>query len=203
MVFCAECGSVYRQREQNGISYWVCSKNGNGGFRCDGQNIREEDIRDAFVRMYNRLRQYQKEILDFALNFLTEARVKIISQKKEVTEIDADIARLASQSDMYHKLRAKNIMDDISFNERIGDLQNRLTTLRSRRNKLLGEEEETKSIEQLHSLIDELEECPKAILTFDKNLFEAVVDKIQIDKYGAVVFILKGGIKLKEKGKDE
>ena len=92
----------------------------------------------------------------------------------------------------------KRIMDDVSFRERVGDLQNRLTGLRSRRMKLLSAGDEYKCIEQLHQLKDDLEECPPAILSFEKELFDTVVDRMIADKNGAVTFILKGGIRLKE-----
>ncbi len=193
LISCNECGSSYRRKEQNGIYYWVCPKD-----ECPGKRFREDEIQRAFVKMYNRLRQYQKDILDFVLNLLIEARTRMTAQNAEVAQIDADIAKLAGQSEMYHKLHDKRIMDDVSFKERVGDLQKRLTGLRSRRMKLLSAGDEYKCIEQLHQLKDDLEECPPAILSFEKELFDTVVDRMIADKNGAVTFVLKGGIRLKE-----
>ena len=64
--------------------------------------------------------------------------------------------------------------------------------------KLLSAGDEDKCIEQLHQLKDDLEECPPAILSFEKELFDTVVDRMIADKNGAVTFVLKGGIRLKE-----
>ena len=62
LISCNECGSSYRRKEQNGIYYWVCPKD-----ECPGKRFMEDEIQRAFVKMYNRLRQYQKDILDFLI----------------------------------------------------------------------------------------------------------------------------------------
>ena len=66
----------------------------------------EEVLKSAFVCMYNRFRLHQKELLDTTVSLLTEARTKILSQKKEISQIDTEIAKLSTQSEMFHKLHA-------------------------------------------------------------------------------------------------
>lgn len=198
VIVCSHCERAYRRKVQNGIVYWTCSTNGNAGRQCGGPNLQEEEIKAAFVRMYNRFRFHQKELLGTTISLLTEARTKVIAQRNEVSQIDAEIAKLASQSDMYHKLHSKNIMDDVSFAERIADVQERLTTLRTRRMKLLSEDDESRCIEQLHQLQDTLEELPKALLTFQTDVFEAIIDKIKVDEKKRITFVMKGGLRLAE-----
>lgn len=137
MIYCDECGWAYKRKVQNGITYWVCSRKGNSGHECGGKNLLESEIFSSFIIMYNRLRQYETLLVDNTLTQLIDIRTKFVSGSQEIAEIDAEIAKLCSQNDMYSKLRAKNIMDEVSYVEQTAELQNRITTLRSRRLKLI------------------------------------------------------------------
>ena len=198
MIYCNHCGWAYKRRVQNGITYWVCSRKGNSGHECRGKNLLESEIFSSFIMMYNRLRQYETLLVDGTLKQLIDIRTKLISGSQEIAEIDAEIAKLCSQNDMYSKLRAKNIMDEVSYAEQTAELQNRITTLRSRRLKLISEDDDTHYIEDLRFLKELLQNYPPAILSFDENLFTSIVERIKTDEDGNVTFVLKGGLNLKE-----
>ena len=72
-------------------------------------------------------------MVDDTLSLLIAIRTKLVSQSTEIVQIDAEIARLCKQNDMYVQLRNKKIMDEVSFSEQTAELQSRLTTLRTRR----------------------------------------------------------------------
>ena len=148
--------------------------------------------------MYNRLRQYETLLVDGTLKQLIDIRTKLISGSQEIAEIDAEIAKLCSQNDMYSKLRSKNIMDEVSYAEQTAELQNRITTLRSRRLKLISEDDDTHYIEDLRFLKELLQNYPPAILSFEENLFTSIVERIKTDEDGNITFVLKGGLNLKE-----
>jgi len=198
MIYCNECGWAYKRKVQNDITYWVCSRKGNAGHACDGKILRESEIFSSFITMYNRLRQHETLLIDNTLAQLIDIRAKLISGTQEVIQIDAEIARLCSQNDMYSRLRAKKIMDEVSYAEQTAELQNRMATLRSRRLKLLCEDEDTHCIEELRFLKELLQSYPPAILSFDERLFTAIVERIKADKDGTITFVLKGGLNLKE-----
>ena len=198
MIVCDCCGCLYKRRLQNGIAYWICSNKGNPISPCNGKMLSEIDIFYAFIIMYNRLRQYETLLVDNTLTQLIDIRTKLVSGSQEIAQIDAEIAKLCSQNDMYSKLRAKNIMDEVSYAEQTAELQNRITTLRSRRLKLISEDEDTRYIEDLRFLKELLQSYPPAILSFDENLFTAIVERIKADDNGNITFVLKGGLNLKE-----
>ena len=149
--------------------------------------------------MYNRLRQNEKLLVDDTLSLLIAIRTKLVSQSTEIVQIDAEIARLCKQNDMYVQLRNKNIMDEVSFSEQTAELQSRLTTLRTRRIKLMSEDKDIHFIDDLRMLKEVLQEAPRAILSFDADLFSAIVEKIRAGNDGTITFVLKGGLKFKER----
>lgn len=198
MIYCNECGWAYKRKVQHGVIYWVCSQKGVAGYECGGKNFLESEIFSSFIIMYNRLRQYETLLVDNTLTQLIDIRTKLVSGSQEIAEIDAEIAKLYSQNDMYSKLRAKNIMDEVSYAEQTAELQNRIATLRCRRLKLISEDEDTHYIEDLRFLKELLQSYPPAILSFDENLFTSIVERIKADDNGNITFVLKGGLNLKE-----
>lgn len=110
-VYCEECGWAYRHRVQNKKDYWVCSRKGNAGYECEGPNLLEKEIYSAFVRMYNKLRYYESEILDSALTLMNELRTKLMADNEELRQIDVEIAKICDQTKRYEKYRERKIMD--------------------------------------------------------------------------------------------
>lgn len=196
MIECAECGWSYKRKIQNSSIYWVCSRKTMAGHSCGGKNISEEVLKKDFVFMYNKLRRFEKEVLDKTLNHLLILREKVSGQNSEVSQIDSEIANLCSKNNTYAELHAKGYVDDVSYIERTSELKYKITELRNKRLKLLNADDNEKIIEDLRSLKDVLEEYPKVILRFDKSLFLAICDKILVSCDGKVTFRLKGGLQL-------
>ena len=154
---------------------------------------------DAFVRVYNKLRYFEKEVLDATLSMMSDLRMKLITENDEIRQIDIEVAKLCEQNNRYEKYREKKIMDDVSFMEQTDRLKARLTELRSRRLKLLSENENEQLIDQLKTLKETIQDYPKAIVEFDPVLFTSIVNRIKVRHDGTLVFELKGELALKER----
>jgi len=151
--------------------------------------------------MYNKLRLLEKEVLDSTLSLVSELRNKLVAGNSEIKQIDIEIAKLCEQNNRYEKYREKKIMDDISYMEQTNRLKARLTELRSRRLKILNENDDEKIYDDLRLLKETLQNYPKAITAFNEKLFDSIIDKIKVGNDGALSFILKGGLCLREKVK--
>lgn len=194
VIECAECGWSYKRKVQNDIVYWVCSQKTMAGHSCGGKNISEEDLKKAFVIMYNKFRRFEKEVLDKTLSQLLNLREKVSGQNNEISQTDAEIASLCNKNNTYTELHAKGIIDDVSYLERTSELKYKITELRAKRVKLLNADEDERLIEDLKVLKETLDEYPKVILRFDNSLFSAIVDKVVVGSEKTVMFQLKGGL---------
>lgn len=194
IIECESCGWAYKRKVQNGVVYWVCSRKKSAGYLCESKNISEENLKKAFVKMYNKLRRFESEIFDRIYNQLLKLREKLSGQNNEVPQIDIEIADLCNKINMYTEFHLQGIIDDISFLERTSELKYRVTELRNKRTKLLYANEDEKVIEEIKILMDTLEEYPKVILSFDNSLFSSIVDKVIIGKTETITFKLKGGL---------
>lgn len=199
MIFCEECGWSYKAKMLHGIRYWVCSRKSAAGHSCGGQNVRDDEIKEAFVEVYNKLRVFEKEILDRTLTQILSVREKISGQNNEIAQIDAEIAKLCTQNNMYAQLRGQGIIDEVSYLERTTELGYKITELRNKRLKLLNADENEMLIENLRVLKEMLSESPKTILHFDPQLFLTITEKVFVGNDGTVVFQFKGGLQLRQR----
>ena len=197
-ISCGYCGWLYKRRIQNGIAYWVCSHDGVAGQQCKTKPLSEEVFFKTFVNFYNRLRFHENLILRSTVTKLTEIKKVITCADSEIGEIDKQIGLLTERHSLYVSFAQENEMDEVSFNEQCSKVEREINKLRSRRKKLLNEDEDERSIDEIRTLRERLLEAPQAIIEFDSELFDAVVDKVIVEDENKVSFVLRCGLKLKE-----
>ena len=196
-LICGDCGRVYKKRIVGSEPTWICSKNGVAGQRCKTHPLSEGALKKSFVFMYNRLQQHRELIIKDAYQKLLELRKAFFNSNSAVLDIDTELAELAEQNAMYVRFHSQKIIDEITFIEQTGEIKQRINELRSRRIKLMNDNEEERCIELLREAIQELEELPQSILLFDFNIFDKLVNKVAVMP-DSLVFELRCGIKLRE-----
>ena len=196
LIKCGDCGWTYKMKINSGEIYWVCSKTGVAGAKCNTPNIKEEDLKKLFIRMYNKLRVHETEIVDRTISQLTAAKTKISGMNDEISEIDAEIAKLCEQNSMYSTLKMRNIIDDVSFIEKTSEIQRKITALRNKRIQVINSDDDEKVIEELRKLKSYFAEYPKALIRFDEHIFSDIIKAIYVSSDNAVQFELVSGLKL-------
>ena len=101
--------------------------------------------------MYNKLRQNEAIVLDYAIHQLSNLKSRLSGSISAISEID-EIADLSEQDSMFARLRADEIMDDVTYTEQTSEIKQRIAELRSRRLRLLNEDSDETSIEALRKL---------------------------------------------------
>ncbi len=197
-IKCGDCGCTYKRNIKNGAYYWVCSNNGIAGQHCRTTNIKEEDLKQAFVRLFNRIKQYKHEIIDFPINQLATFKAKASKQNSDITEIDAEIALLCNRNSMLNELKSREIVDEVSYLEQTSQIKNRLSELRKRRINILNEDEDEAVIEEFRKLKRIIEDETDYLMVFDEEIFNKIVKSINILENRGLLFELNCGLKLKE-----
>lgn len=196
-IFCVDCGWAYKRRVQNDIVYWVCSKSGTAGQRCCTHPLSEEVIGKTFCNMYNKLRQHENELLKSTLTRLVELKAAVTKSRSEVIDIDEELVKIADRLAFYTEQYEAGVIDDGIYNDRTIADRKKISELRTRRNKLLTDDEDEQCIDELRQLILYLESQPKAILSFNENIFDGVVERVTVEE-DKLCFEIKSGILLKE-----
>jgi len=196
-LYCGDCGHTFKLLQKNNTRFWQCTKDGIAGQRCYTHPIKEEVIKRTFCRFYNRLRHYENEILKSTLYKLIELKKTITKSNSGISEIDTEMLKLNDKLQYCYKLIDSGTIDKESFLNRETEIKKRMTQLKTQRSKLISEDDDEMCIDELRSLIQYLEEKPKALIVFDYNIFLNVVEKIIVEE-DKFVFKLKCGLSLSE-----
>lgn len=54
-IICGNCGTSFRRKPRKGCVCWVCRKHDESADNCDTRQIREDEFRTAFIRLWNKL----------------------------------------------------------------------------------------------------------------------------------------------------
>lgn len=198
MIYCGDCGRVYKPKGPNEAHRWVCSASGTEGRKCATTPITEYDIEKTFVNMYNRLKQNADVVLRKAYLQLSDAKKRIALGVVGIAEIDKEIAELSNENSMYLKFYQQNMVDEVTFREQTGVVGKRISELRVRRQRLLSDDKDEACIDSLRNILEELQAMPEALLWFDRDVFDKLIAKIIVSSKTALEFELKCGIRLKE-----
>lgn len=117
------------------------------------------------------MKQHEDLIIQKTLAQLAGLKKQITVGSNSISEIDKEIASLSDENSMYIRFFQQGMVDEITFREQTGAVNNRINELRSRRQKLLHEDEDEACIEILRDLKEQLVDMPDAILWFEPRYF--------------------------------
>ena len=196
-LICRYCGRSYRLVVRSAPPRWVCSEKSVGGRQCPCRSYLTDEVGAAFVCLYNRLRQNTDVILDDTLNQLERLQTRVHAGNPELQALDGDALVLADQICRYSGLHAKGILDEVTYREQTDRLERKLSALRVRRSKLIGEDAQEKCVEELRSLKRMLSAMLDSMQIFDRSAFDRLITKIYAEPDGALTFALPGGLQLR------
>lgn len=206
-IVCGECGAMLRrQKIYIGKPYekiqWCCHRHIEDSSQCGQKSIREDLIKQAFVKLWNRLASNYETIL---LPLLTALKAVPDDPKQEweALELEHKIQELKKQSYMLQKVLSDGDINSAVF---IGE-RNRIDTeleaachrLQFLKEQKLFEQE----IGQTEYLIAVCRNRPTIIEEFDEECFDMVIDKVTACPDKRLVFRLKNGLELEEACKKE
>lgn len=200
-IFCRQCGWVFRKIERKSGWVWMCSKKGHIDVVCHSASYTDEQIQRAFIKMYNSLKRNERVIVDETLSQFVALRKRINNGNNAISEIDIEIASLSEQNATYSKLYANQIINETIYFEKTDKIKRQITELRSRRLKLLNEDEDERCIEGIRELKRILDDNDyQQEMNF--KLFEQIVEKVFAEQDGSLTFKLKCELELNVGGEN-
>ena len=134
---------------------------------------------------------------------MTENIEKVLLQKpsnKEIEALDDKIEELKTELKKLIRFQANNGMDDEVYREEYKRVSGELEELRNKRAEV---DKDTILKDSLKGRVDEIIEAIKgrqeALQEFDDNIFNALVEKIEVVSPAHFVFELKSGVRVEER----
>lgn len=191
------CGSRVRAKQVNHKWYWVCCKHDEGN-DCPLKPVPEEQVSQAFLRMYYKLKHYGIEVLTQLISDLHAAKTGSLLWSENIVEINKQISDIASQERLLTQLKQQGSVDPDIFISRGNLLAERRRELKFQKERILRSEEDH-TIQQTQDVLDVLESGPDRLDAFDEQLFSDLVEKIVVINNEKLCFRLLNGLEVTEK----
>lgn len=195
MIYCAECGTMFRKKSSETNVFWVCRTRDHSSLECPTPQIAEKAVEKAFVNIYNRLVNNIEIILIPMLTQLTEYKNMRMMDKGEIVNINKEIAELTEQVHVLQNAKASGYIEPASFMERMNEIAARTAKLRKDKKFILGNDECENARKKTEMLIEYIK-VNGAIGSFDKKTFRKLVNKILVNKERELTFELMNGMKI-------
>lgn len=165
--------------------------------KCPIKQIPESEFRNAFLRLYYKLRHRGIPVLSQLLTDLQTAQNGKLLWSLDIVELNKQIADIVRQERLLAQLKQQGLVDPDVYITRSNTLAEQLRTAKLEKERLL-ESEEDQTIRQTQALLDTLESGPEFPEAFDEELFSELVEKIIVENNGCLRFRLVNGLELTE-----
>lgn len=195
---CPVCGHNYRRQIVNGTAYWLCSYKAAGRTECSCERIPEKAVMEAFARMSDKLTQNREELIGELIHQLEKLQSRTSGSGEQVYRLNRQIADVNAQSLVIAQLYKNGVLNHAEYASRSGELDRKVSELRSERRRILTEDEDDEIIESLKELNETIAEYIPTDF-FDEELFGQIVESITVISQNRLRFRLAGGLTLTEK----
>lgn len=198
-IRCSECNTAYRRKTNNKIPYWVCRQHDRNKDNCGSQRITEEAVHEAFVRLYNKLKQHYAIILLPMISSLEKLQELNTRNNPEISTLNKQIAELSEQNHVMNGLLSKGILDSALFISQTDELNRKIRSLKLAKARLLTEQESDSVLDRTEELVEIIENGPIRISEMDTTLLHELVETITANDTKSIDFTLINGMVLTER----
>ena len=194
---CGNCGSPFRLRHNGNQTYWSCKLHSESAEKCTISQINEEEITNAFCRLYYKLKHHGGPIFSQMLSNLQKIRYSRMLWSEDIISLNKKISDILSQVQFLAQLQQAGGVDPDTFILSNNKLSEQLRRLKQEKARLLDTDSDDLA-DRTRDLMDTLTDGPDFLDRFDAELFDALVEKIIVDNNERLRFRLKNGLELAE-----
>ncbi|MCM1276526.1 MAG: recombinase family protein [Lachnospiraceae bacterium] len=196
-IHCGNCGATFRLKTRTNGARWVCRNHDQSADNCNIRQIREDEFRIAFVRLWNKLQAHYKAILAPMFRQLETLFEKEKSGNVQLAELRKEIADIKQQSYLLTMLNSQGTLDSAYFKERTQELDRKLITAQKQLHASL-DDKDSERLDELRKLIGIFDRT-EPIVEFDEIKFGQIVEKITVLSETEIRFDLIGSIGFTER----
>ena len=203
-VICGICGSSYNRQERKERTgkiniTWSCARRIQTKQLCENDIIKESQLEQAFVIMWNKLSSHCDEILVPLMNELEQLKATPMIQE-QLEQLDKQIQEQKKQREILNHLASGEMIDSAFYMEQQNMISKNLKEYQRAKEQYLQKSRQRKELIQTKELIKQFKKEPQYLEVYDKTLFQAIVKKIIVNP-NELVFELTNGLKLTERRK--
>lgn len=200
-IKCADCGSwygpkIWHSNDRYRKVVYRCNNKYKGSEKCQTAHVTEEEVREGFIKAYNRLVSEKKEIIANAkLVRKTLCDTSGLLEKKQKLEEELQVV-----SDMVEHLvedNARTAGDQDDYQNRYDSLVERYENARKQFDEVNRQiSEKNARSERIADFIGKLKEQDGVIEEFDPWLWACMVDFVTVGRRKEMVFTFRDGTEI-------
>lgn len=194
---CPDCGMTFRRQVVKGTAYWLCGSKASGMTECRPLRLKETAVYETFIMLFQKLADNRKNLLGNLIRQVEAMQNRTSDNIDVIRRIDKEIADLAAQNLIIARLHTNGVLNPAEFSAQSSEINNKISTLRTKRRQKLSEDENDAWLDTLNHL-NEILESYEPGNNFDKELFEKIVISITVKSNADLTFKLIGDIELTE-----
>lgn len=200
-IKCGECGSVFKRRihykPSGNYIAWCCTHHIEDKTACSMKYITDDGIKAAFLTMMNKLIFAHQIVLKPLLHSLQGLDNK--ERLLQIQDYENRLEKNMEQRQVLTSLMASGLLEPALFNREnnmlIAQEQQLLEEKNSIMNSVSGDRTKVDALKELIKAVS----CRSMLTEYDDEFFLAHVETVTVLSRDEIVFVLKCGLKLKER----
>lgn len=200
-IICGECGSFYGRKVWHSGSkhrnhVWRCNQKYTGDVRCTTPNLREADIKNAFVAAFNQLLGDKGQYIAH-FEELLPLLADTSGLEKQLEALEAQHAEMLDTLRRYMEENTRQVQDQVEYNRNFNELSAKCTEFETKIKNIQAEILAQKGRkEQIRRCLDELRQCGDILEEFDLDLWNATVKSAKISTDRVLTFLFQDGTEI-------
>lgn len=181
----------------NQKEHWVCRRHENEPAICTIKAVSTDEIREAFNRLYFKLKHHGDQIFQTMIRYSVKIRKGRMLWNEEYVELNRQISDISAQTHTLTLLNQQGLIHPDMYISQTNRLAEQLRTAKQKKEKLLGQEDDD-LIVKTRWIMEALDNGPDFLDAFDGELFCELVERIIVESNTRIRFRLKNGLELPE-----
>lgn len=200
-IICGDCGGFYGKKVwHSGTKYrshiWRCNQKYSHEPPCATPNLREGEVKDAFVVAFNKLLG-DKEHYIAHFEELLPLLADTSGLEKQLTDLTSQHIKMMDDLRSYMEENTRQVQDQIEYNRRFSEMSAACTELEAQIAKVKEDilvQQGRK--EQIRRCLNELRQCGDILEEFDLDLWNVTVESATISLDGTFTVRFRDGTEI-------
>ena len=197
VIRCGNCGAAFTRKVGRGIAYWSCYTHCLSASECDMPRVRENEIKNAFLRMYHKLRSNNAQILLQLQADLRAVHNRRLLWSEKIVSLNQRISDITDENHLLAEMNSMGLVDPDLYIARSNRLAQDLKEAKQERDRLMNADDDRKR-ENTRDLLEMIESAPEYLDELNQDIFAEMIDKAIIRSEECIEFHLRNGLILTE-----
>ncbi len=196
-INCGHCGYLFKRINIRDKAYWICNKHSKNADLCPVRSIPEELLKDAYIRMFNKLKRFGDKIISSAVSQLEDLIMKKQCGNQKILSARGELIAAREKMNQITRLHSSGILSDDIYNAQKKEIEAKIMRLKELMTASCDTDGIVSTLDKLSDLMDILDEH-EVMTEFDETVFGLMTEKMTAMSEKEVVFRLIGGVEFTE-----